>query len=119
MRLGVDRMATRLRRLVHPFEREEEPNHRKEYLLAFTIGALVGIGLAATWIPEKNRARIRAGIGEGYERMRRASRRLAGDFRNELAASLEAAREEFRDMTRQQVRQMRKRLDQERKRLGR
>ena len=112
-------MAMRLRRLVHPFEREEEPDHRKEYLLAFAIGALVGIGLAATWIPEKNRKRIRAGIGEGYQRMRRASRRLTNDFRDELAANLEAARDEFRDMTRRQVRQMRKTLDRERKRLGR
>ncbi|MGD8867159.1 MAG: hypothetical protein PVI01_06005 [Gemmatimonadales bacterium] len=112
-------MATRLKRLVHPFEKEDEPDHRKEYLLAFAIGALVGVGLAATWIPEKNRARIRAGIGEGYQRMRRASRRLTSDFREELASGLEAAREEFRDMTRQQIRQMRKTLQRERKRLGR
>lgn len=112
-------MATRFKRLVHPFEKEEEPDHRKEYLLAFAIGALVGLGLAATWVPEKNRARIRAGIGEGYQRMRRASHRLTSDFREELASGLEAAREELRDMTRQQIRQMRKTLQRERKRLGR
>jgi len=112
-------MATRLKRLVQQFEKEEPPDHRREYLLAFAIGALVGVGLAATWIPEKNRARIRAGIGEGYERMRRASRRLTADFREELASGIEAAREELKDMTRQQIKQMRRTVQRERKRLGR
>ncbi len=97
------------------------------FLLAFIIGTLVGVGLGVTWVPERRRRRL-AGIGERYQRLRemgsgalgeirRASRDLAGDFREELSASVEAAREEFADMTRQQLKQARKALERERKRL--
>ncbi len=100
------------------------------FLLAFVIGALVGIGLGVTWIPERRRRRLTASVGERYQRlrdasgaalgdMRRAGRDMVGDFREELGSSLEAAREEFADMTRQQVRQVRKALERERKRLSR
>jgi hypothetical protein len=111
-------MATRFRRIVHPFEKEES-SHRNGYLLAFVIGALVGLGLAATWIPEKRRKRLQAGVGEGYRRVRNTGRRLVSDFREEIATSLEAAREELGDMTRQQVNNVRKAVERERKRLGR
>ncbi len=97
------------------------------FMLAFMIGTLVGVGLGVTWVPERRRRRL-AGIGERYQRLRemgsdalgeirRASRDLAGDFREELSASVEAAREEFADMTRQQLKQARKALERERKRL--
>lgn len=97
-----------------------------KYLLAFTIGALVGAGLAATWIPERPRHRLPAIAANRYRRVRRAgsaaleevreaTRELGGEFREELGAALEAAREEFRDMARQQLEQVRKALRGERR----
>jgi hypothetical protein len=107
-----------------------ERRHSTEFLLAFTIGALVGIGLAVTWIPERRRRRAPAGLREGYRRVRRsgaaaldeirqASRHAAADFREELSAGLEAAREEFGDMARQQLEQARKTLRREHRGLRR
>ncbi len=96
------------------------------YLFALTIGALVGAGLAATWIPERQRRRLPAIAAKRYRRVRRAgsaaleeireaSRELSGEFREELGATLEAAREEFRDMVHQQLEQVRKALRRERR----
>ncbi len=98
--------------------------------LAFAIGGLVGAGLAATWIPEKRRHRLTTGIARRYRQlreaggaalddMRRASRDVASDFREEMAASLEAAREEFSDMASQQLGQLRKSVRREYKKLRR
>lgn len=97
-----------------------------KYLLAFAIGALVGAGLAATWIPERPRRRLPAIAAKRYRRVRRAgsaalaevreaTRELSGEFREELGAALDAAREEFRDMARQQLEQVRKALRRERR----
>lgn len=96
------------------------------YLLALAIGALVGAGLAATWIPERQRRRLPAVAAKRYRRVRRAGsaaleeireagRELSGEFREELGATLEAAREEFRDMVRQQLEHARKALRRERR----
>jgi len=104
--------------------------HKTQFLMAFAIGALVGIGLAATWIPERRRKRLTTGIGEGYRRLRRASaaalddvRRtsaeVASDFREELRASLDVARGEFGDMARKQLDHARETLKRERKKLRR
>jgi hypothetical protein len=114
-------------------DRSDSPlkRHTPEFLLAFTIGALVGIGLAVTWVPEHKRRRTSAArIGERYRRMRAASaaaiedmretaRKAASDFREELGAGLEAAREEFGDMARQQLTGTRKALRREIKKLRR
>ncbi len=97
-----------------------------KYLLAFAIGALVGAGLAATWIPERPRRRLPAIAAKRYRRVRRAgsaaldevreaTRELSGEFREELGAALEAAREEFRDMARRQLEQVWKALRRERR----
>lgn len=107
-----------------------EGRHTREFLLAFVIGTLVGIGLAATWIPERRRRRMTTGFGEGYRRVRKASaaalddlRRASGavtrDFREELGASLEAAREEFGEMAHHQLENTRKALRREYKKLRR
>jgi len=108
----------------------DEGRHTREFVLAFVIGTLVGIGLAATWIPERRRKRMTSGLGEGYRRLRhasasalddlrRASRSATRDFREELGASLEAAREEFGDMARHQLENTRKALRREYKKLRR
>ncbi len=104
--------------------------HTREFFLAFVIGTLVGIGLAATWIPERRRRRMTTGFGEGYRRLRKASaaalddlRQASGavtrDFREELGASMEAAREEFGEMARHQLGHTRKALSREYKKLRR
>lgn len=96
------------------------------YLLALGIGALVGAGLAATWIPERPRRRLPAIAAKRYRRVRRAGsaaleeireagRELSGEFREELGATLEAAREELGDMARQQLEQAWKALRRERR----
>ena len=100
------------------------------YLLAFAIGALVGIGVAATWIPEKRRRRLPALVRDRYrkvrdasatalEDMRDAGRELASEFREELGSSLEAAREELGDMAGQQLKQVRAALRREARKLRR
>jgi hypothetical protein len=97
-----------------------------KYLLALTIGALVGAGLAATWIPERPRHRLPAIAAKRYRRVRRAGsvaleefreagRELSGEFREELGATLEAAREELGDMARQQLEQVWKALRRDRR----
>ena len=107
-----------------------EDRHPRLFILAFIIGTLVGVGLAATWIPERRRRRMTTGLGEGYRRLRKASaaalddlRRTSGaiasEFREELGASLEAAREEFGDMARHQLDSTRKALRREYRKLRR
>lgn len=97
-----------------------------KYLLALTIGALVGAGLAATWIPERPRHKLPAIAAKRYRRVRRAgsaaleeireaSRELSGEFREELGATLEAAREELGDMAHQQLEQVWKALRRDRR----
>jgi uncharacterized membrane protein YccC len=97
-----------------------------EFVLAFTIGALIGIGLAVTWVPERRRRRLPARVGHGYRRLRevgatalddlrRSSREAASEFREELGASLEAAREELGEIARQQLEQARKAMRRERR----
>lgn len=96
--------------------------------LAFAIGAVVGVGIAVTWIPERSRRRVGPTIVKGYQRARRAgadaldearrrSRDLAAEFREELASNLEAAREEFSDIARKQVTSAKKALKREYSRL--
>lgn len=97
-----------------------------KYVLALTIGALVGAGLAATWIPERRRRglpeiatrryrRVRRASSAALEEVREAARELNREFQEELGAILEAAREEFGDMARQQLEQVRKTLRRERR----
>lgn len=103
---------------------EPSPLIRNELLLAFGIGACVGAGLAAIWIPEPPRRRPGRALEQRYHRARRAgasalaeSRRrgaeLAAEFREDLAAHLEAAREELVDIARKQIKTTRKRLQRE------
>ena len=103
-----------------------EPAH---FLLAFVIGALVGTGLAAIWVPERRRRRLPAALGQRHRRVRQAGttalgeirkggRRIVGEFREELGASLEAAREEFKEMTRQHLDQAQRALRREQRKLG-
>lgn len=105
--------------------RDAEPVH---IALAFLIGTFIGAGIAATWVPERRRSRVPALVEKPYRRarkagsaafddFRKASRDLASDFREELAANIEAARHEFKDLAEQQVGQVRKALRRERKRL--
>lgn len=105
--------------------RDQEPVH---LALAFIIGTLIGAGIAATWVPERRRSRVPDFVQKPYKRareassaaiedFRRTSRDLAGDFRDELAANIEAARQEFKDLAEQQVGQVRKTLRRERKKL--
>lgn len=89
--------------------------------LALGIGAVVGVGIAATWLPRRRRRRRRLlphQLTRRYRRTRSArssmaddirasGQELLADFREELAASLEAAREELSDMARQQLKQLR------------
>jgi hypothetical protein len=100
--------------------------------LALGIGAAVGVGIAATWVPRRRRRRRRLlpdPLAQRYRRrrssrsrvddIRNSSQELLADFREELAANLEAARAEFGDMARQQLRQLRGTLRRERsKTLG-
>lgn len=105
-------------------DRYETGSHTAGLALAFAIGALVGVGIALTWIPEPSRRRVGPTIVKGYQRARRAgaetleeARRrggeLAAEFREELAANIEAAREEFSDMARKQVKSAKKALKRE------
>ena len=93
-------------------------------LLAFTIGALVGVGLAVTWIPRRPKSRPQPRVVRGYHRAREAGssalregRRLGAEltseFREELAANIEAAREELVDVARKQVKKTRRALQRE------
>ncbi|KPK65285.1 MAG: hypothetical protein AMS21_05090, partial [Gemmatimonas sp. SG8_38_2] len=64
---------------------DAERGQKTEFLLAFAIGALVGIGLAATWIPQRRRKKTGTGISEGYRRLRRASAAAFDDVRRTSA----------------------------------
>jgi flagellar biosynthesis/type III secretory pathway M-ring protein FliF/YscJ len=108
---------------------EHKRQEPAQLLLAFAIGALVGIGLAAIWVPERRRRRLPAALSRRYQRMRKAStatldeirkagRPIAGEFREELGASLEAAREELKDMARHQLDQVHQALRREQRKLG-
>jgi hypothetical protein len=110
---------------------ETERGEPAQLLISFGIGALVGIGLAATWVPERRRRRRRrlpAAVGKRYRRVRRAGgaaldeiqragHETVADFREELGASLEAAREEFGDMARGQLDQLLKALRREHRKV--
>jgi carboxylesterase type B len=101
------------------------------FILAFAIGTLIGIGLAATWIPEPRRKRKSPSeLTQRYRRMRntsvaaiedvrRAARETAGELREELAANLEAARDELGDLARQQLDNAQRSLRREYKKLRR
>ncbi len=52
------------------------------------------------------------------DEIRKAGRTIAGEFREELGASLEAAREELKDMARHQLDQMHQALRREQRKLG-
>jgi hypothetical protein len=86
-------------------------------LVAFGIGAALGFAVAALSVPERRRSRLPELLDRQYRRVRRASgaalgeirttgRRLARDLREEMGASLEAAREQLGEMTRDQLRQL-------------
>ena len=122
-------MSNRLKDTMETIEAElglddEETRRQAAGLaLAFAIGALVGVGLAVTWIPGLKR-RPAPAIVRGYRRAREASGAalsearqwgsdLAAEFREELAANIEAAREEFVDMARKQLGSARKTLEKE------
>lgn len=107
--------------------KRQEPAH---FLLAFAIGALVGTGLAAIWVPQRRRRRLPAALSRRYRLMRKAStaaldemrkagRTILGEFREELGASVEAAREEVKDMVRHQLGQVHQALRREQRKLGR
>jgi hypothetical protein len=108
---------------------EERSRHvPAEFLLALAAGTFVGIGLAAVWVPEKRRRRLPATVRKRYRRVRdasalaldeirSASREIAGEFREELGANLEAAGEEFKDMARHQLEQVRSTLRRERRKV--
>ena len=92
--------------------------------LAFAIGAAIGVGIAAIWVPRRRSTRLPAVLGRRYRRVRKAgaaafdelrdaAREVAGDFREELGASLEAAREEFGEIARKQLAQTRQALSRE------
>ncbi len=117
-------------------DREESPAAftaaapEAEPVLAFVIGALVGAGLAALWIPRRRRRRLPGPVGRGYERLRdagatalselrRAGREAVAEFREELGASLEAAREELEGMAREQLEGARRAVARERRKRRR
>ncbi len=103
---------------------EEAQREPAKFLVAFAIGALVGVGLAAIWVPEPRRSRLPTVLGKRYRRARKAgataleevreaSRELAKELREELATHLEAGREELLDLARGQIEQTRKALRRE------
>jgi hypothetical protein len=106
-----------------------ETEGRSAHLLAFAVGALVGIAIASIWIPEPRHRlprvvrhryqRVREAGGAALDELREASREITGEFREELGTTLEAAREELSDMARQQLENVRDALSRERKRVFR
>ena len=107
-----------------------ERPERTHLLLALGIGALVGAGIAATWLPTRRRrrrrlpgvlarpySRVREAGGAAIDDIRSAGRGLVADFRDELSANLEAARDDFGDIARQQIVQLRKALQRERRKF--
>ena len=93
-------------------------------VLALAIGAALGVGIAAIWIPERRRRRLPAILGRRYRRVRKASaaaledfrraaREASADFRADLGATLEAAREELAELGRRQLQHTRKTLQRE------
>ena len=103
-----------------------ESHEQAGVALAFAIGAAIGVGLAAIWVP-KRRNRLPAALGRRYQRVRKASaaaldelrdaaREISGDFREELGTTLEAAREELVDIARKQLDQTREIVKRERRR---
>ncbi len=103
---------------------EDSPLLRNELLLAFGIGALLGVGLAAIWIPEQPRRRPGLALARRYHSARRAGTsalaettkrgaELAAEFREDLAAHLEAAREELVDIARKQIKTTRRALQRD------
>lgn len=90
-----------------------------EHVLAFAIGAALGVGLAAVWLPERRRApagrlgRVRRASSAALDELRAAAREVAADFREELGATLEAGREQIVDMTHKQLDQARRAMRRE------
>lgn len=99
------------------------------HVLAFVVGALVGVAIASIWIPEPRRRlpsvvrrryeRVRESGGAAIDELREAGREISGEFREELGATLEAAREELSEMARQQLENVRDALGRERKKVFR
>ncbi|NIR44101.1 MAG: hypothetical protein GWN99_06245 [Gemmatimonadetes bacterium] len=97
-------------------------------MLAFGIGTLVGIGVAMTWLPERRRRRglprylarryhrARGASGAALSDLRGAGREMISDFTHELAANVEAAREQLTETTRDHLKGLRK-LRRERRKL--
>ena len=118
-----------------PYERDDwvaEPLDRERLaqVAAFGIGAAVGIALALIWVPEPRRRRVPRSLARGYDRardagtsaireVRRVARESAADLKEELAATLEAAREELMEMTGEQLEKAREYVEREYRNLGR
>jgi hypothetical protein len=110
-------------------ERTEERPAPTHMMLAFGIGTLVGIGVALTWLPERRRRRslprflarsyrgARRSSGAALGDLRESGRELVSDFRHELAANVEAAREGFADMAREQLAGLRTSMRRERRKI--
>ena len=95
-----------------------------ELAMAFAIGAALGAGLAAICVPERRRSGLPKTVRRRYSRVRKtsyaavdelraAAREVAGDFREEIGATLEAGREELRETVRKQLIQKRRALRRE------
>jgi signal transduction histidine kinase len=118
-----------------PYERDDwaaEPVDRERLarIAAFGIGAAVGIALALIWVPEPRRRRGPQTLARGYDRardaggsaireVRRVARESAAELKEDLAATLEAAREELTEMTGEQLEKAREYLEREYRNLGR
>lgn len=103
---------------------DEIPHERAGLLAAFTIGAAVGVALALIWVPERRQQRLPPGLHRRYRRVRGAgsdalkgirqtARRTTEELREELAATLEAAREQLTEMARDQIEKARETLERE------
>lgn len=107
----------------------ERPAPTRVMALAFGIGTIVGLGVAMTWLPRRRRRRsLPRYLARRYGRARKSSRATLGelrdsgrelitDFRHELAANVEAAREGLSEMAREQLHGLRKSMRHERRKI--
>ena len=88
---------------------EEAQREPAEFLVAFAIGALVGVGLAAIWVPEPRRSRLPTVLGKRYRRARKAGATALEEVREAwegtpttpaVATRGEGVVETFRDLMR-------------------